>query len=198
MTSPSPSPSPSPLGLPAATYRIQFSPQFTFAQAAELVPYLHGLGISECYASPILTARRGSAHGYDAVDHATVSAELGGEPALKVLCGRLREAGMGLIVDIVPNHMCVTDDRNRWWQDVLEYGPDSGFAEFFDIDWSPPDPSLKGKLLLPVLADRTRRVIAAGGIALAWHDGTLRLRVYEQHLPVSVRAWPPVDRKSVV
>jgi (1->4)-alpha-D-glucan 1-alpha-D-glucosylmutase len=187
-------PRPSPLGIPAATYRLQFSHQFTFAHAAELVPYLRELGISECYASPILTARPGSPHGYDTVDPERVSAELGGEKGLKHLARRLREAGLGLIVDIVPNHMCVTDERNRWWQDVLEHGAESRFAEFFDIDWEPPDPDLRGKVLLPVLGGQLRHVIAAGQIALAWHEGALRLRVYDQHLPICLRAWPLVLR----
>ena len=127
----------------SATARLQFHRDFTMDQAAELVPYFDHLGISHLYASPLLKARAGSTHGYDIVDHNTINPELGGEDALRRMVARLREHGMGLILDIVPNHMGVGGNDNAWWLDVLEWGRGSPYAEYFDIDWDPPDASLR-------------------------------------------------------
>src|SRR5579885_1304591 len=116
--------------VPRATARLQFHRTFTFAHATTLIPYFAALGISHLYASPILTARAGSMHGYDVVDPTRVSAELGGEDALRALVAELRHHGMGLIVDIVPNHMAVSG-ANAWWMDVLARGPHSRYAKYF-------------------------------------------------------------------
>src|SRR5262245_10930755 len=124
-------------GVPAATYRLQFNRNFTFHDARDLVPYLHALGISACYASPVLLARAGSSHGYDICDHSRLSPDLGGEEAFEGLAAALSEHGIGLILDAVPNHMGIGDAGNAWWMDVLENGPGSRYAHFFDIDWHP-------------------------------------------------------------
>lgn len=131
---------------PRATYRLQLYKDFTFADATRLVPYLVDLGISHLYLSPILAARPGSAHGYDVIDPTSVNPELGGEGGLRHLVGNLRPAELGLIVDIVPNHM-YAGPGNEWWLDVLRHGRASAYAKFFDIDWS----GCHGKILLPIL-----------------------------------------------
>lgn len=150
-----------------ATARLQFHKGFTLDDAVPLVPYLERLGISHLYASPILKARPGSMHGYDIVDHGQINPELGGEAALHRLVAALHAAGMGLILDIVPNHMGVGGADNAWWLDVLEWGRQSPYAPFFDIDWEPPDRSLHNRLLAPFLG-------APYGVALS--SGDLRLR----------------------
>ena len=122
--------------IPRATYRLQFTEDFTFSDAAYLVPYLAELGISDLYASPYLKARPGSMHGYDVVDPTSLNPELGGEKEHGRLVETLDEHGMGQLLDIVPNHMGVASD-NAWWSDVLEHGPASEYAPFFDIDWCP-------------------------------------------------------------
>jgi Alpha amylase, catalytic domain len=138
--------------IPAATYRLQFNSRLTFEQAAGLVDYLYDLGLSDCYASPLLTARRGSSHGYDITDHSKLNPEIGSEEEFAEFARRLGRRGMGLILDVVPNHMSIAGSSNRWWNDVLENGPSSPYAQFFDIEWMPPKPDLAGKVLLPMLA----------------------------------------------
>ena len=133
-----------------ATYRLQFNKDFTFQDAAKIVDYLADLGITHVYASPILTARRGSGHGYDVTDPTRLNPELGTEADFLAFREKLRERGMGLILDIVPNHMSASSE-NAWWMDVLENGPESAYASYFDIDWRPPSRMLEGKVLLPVL-----------------------------------------------
>src|SRR6201993_2897118 len=131
---------------PRATLRLQFHKNFTFADAARLVPYFSALGISHVYASPILAARPGSMHGYDVVDPTRVNPELGGEAGLRSLVAALRGAGLGIIVDIVPNHMAADTTANPWWGDVLRHGQSSCYARFFDIDWNSDDAALRGKV----------------------------------------------------
>ena len=134
------------MSAPRATMRLQLNAGFTFADAATLLPYISALGVSHVYASPIMTARLGSMHGYDTIDPTRVNPELGAEEGLRQLVGELRRHGMGLIVDIVPNHMATGSD-NAWWMDVLARGRDSRYARYFDIDWAPDDPHLRGKVL---------------------------------------------------
>lgn len=150
-----------------ATLRLQFHRGFSLDDAVTWVPYFKALGISHVYASPLLHARSGSMHGYDVVDPTQVNPELGGEPALRRLVSALREHDMGLILDIVSNHMAVGGADNPWWLDLLEWGRLSPYGEFFDIQWHSPDPVLEGQLLLPFLGSDY-------GIAL--QDGTLALR----------------------
>ncbi|MDX3907896.1 MAG: malto-oligosyltrehalose synthase [Pigmentiphaga sp.] len=158
-------------GVPRATVRLQFHAGFTFDDAAGQVEYFHGLGISHVYASPITRARPGSMHGYDTVDYGTVNPELGGEEGLRRLVARLRAHGMGLIVDIVPNHMGVGPD-NAWWWSVLKLGHASPYAEYFDIDWDPADTALCGKVLAPFLGDQYGQVLVDGQLSLQRDERT--------------------------
>ena len=150
---------------PIATARLQLHAEFTLHDARKQLPYYAALGISHLYLSPISTAKPGSTHGYDVVDHTHVNPELGGMDALRELTAQAREHDMGLILDIVPNHMA-THANNRWWWDVLRHGADSEYATWFDIDWRSPDPALRGKVLLPFLADAYGQNLADGGIKL--------------------------------
>ncbi|MEB0119639.1 alpha-amylase family glycosyl hydrolase, partial [Pseudomonas sp. CCI1.2] len=159
-------PSNAPLQPLRATQRLQFHKGFTLDDAVPLVPYFARLGISHVYASPLLKARAGSMHGYDVVDPRVINPELGGEPALRRLVSALREHGMGLILDIVSNHMAVGGSDNPWWLDLLEWGRRSPYADFFDIQWHSPDPLLEGQLLLPFLSSDYGTVLQAGEIPL--------------------------------
>ena len=177
-----------------ATARLQFHKSFTLDQGAELVPYLAKLGISHLYASPIFKARPGSTHGYDIVDHSAINPELGGEDALRRLVARLREHAMGLILDIVPNHMGVGGADNAWWLDVLEWGRASPYAEFFDIDWDPPDATLRGRMLAPFLGDAYGNVMDRNEIKLKFDpaDGRLYANYYDNRFPINPRDYPSV------
>jgi len=124
--------------IPTATYRLQFNHRFTFRDATSILPYLHELGISDCYASPYFMAKRGSLHGYDILDHNQLNPEIGTEEEYRQFTQALKKYGMGQILDIVPNHMSIAGNENSWWMDVLENGPVSIYADFFDIDWNPP------------------------------------------------------------
>lgn len=156
---------------PRATYRLQLHAGFTFDDARAIVPYLAELGISHVYTSPVTTACAGSIHGYDVVDPTRVSPELGGEAGLVALVAALHEHGMGLIIDIVPNHLGVAGDANAWWLDVLARGPASEHAATFDIDWN-------GPLVLPVLGSPLDEVIAAGDLRLVARGDGLGLQIY--------------------
>lgn len=170
---------------PTATYRVQFHAGCRLREVTPLVPYLHALGISDLYASPLLTARPGSQHGYDIVNHAALNPEIGTLDDLQDLAQALKSHGMGLIADVVPNHMAADPERNAWWHDVLENGPSSAFAAYFDIDWKPLKPDLANKVLLPVLGDQFGRVLEDGGLVLQFHDGAFRLAVGDQHYPIA-------------
>lgn len=167
-----------------ATYRVQLHEEFTFADAEAIVPYLDRLGISHLYASPITTAVQGSRHGYDVVDPTMVNPELGGEEGLRSLVAALRSRGMGLVVDIVPNHMGIARGQNPWWQDVLANGEASTYASVFDIDWRAP-------VLLPVLGDVPAEVIAQGQLRLSCEGGDCRLELYGE-TPLPIRPDDPV------
>jgi (1->4)-alpha-D-glucan 1-alpha-D-glucosylmutase len=171
--------------IPSATYRLQFNTDFTFRDARSLVPYLHALGVSDCYASPVLLARARSSHGYDVCDHGRLSHELGAEGDFDAFAAALHDHGMGLILDAVPNHMGIADTRNVWWMDVLENGPASPYAAFFDIDWHPVNPDLENKVLLPLLEDQYGYVLEAGRIRLAYEGGAFSLCYYQTRLPVA-------------
>ena len=163
---------------PRATYRFQFHKDFTFADAEALVPYLDDLGISHLYASPITTARSGSTHGYDVVDPTRINPELGGEDAFRSLVATLRARSMGVIIDIVPNHMGVAGGENAWWNDVLAHGEASEYARYFDIDW-------RQKLVLPILGDPLAETLASGALKVEQVDGRYILEAYGEHrLPI--------------
>ena len=159
------------MSAPSATYRLQFNRDFTFAQAAELVDYLAQLGVSHVYASPFLKARPGSTHGYDIIDHNKLNPEIGERDDLVRLSDALKQRGMGLVLDFVPNHMGVGPD-NDWWADVLQWGRLSPYAGFFDVDWRSPRADLTGKVLLPVLGDQYGIILAKGEIRLGFEADT--------------------------
>ncbi len=171
---------------PRATYRVQLHAGFTFDDVTAVVPYLARLGISHLYTSPILQATPGSTHGYDVIDHSRVNVELGGEGGFRRLTDALRAHGMGLIVDIVPNHMAIAEG-NRWWWDVLEHGPASRYAGHFDVDWDPPESRLRNVILLPILGDHYGRILEAGEIRLARRGGRPVVEVADRALPVDPR-----------
>ncbi|MBC7931457.1 MAG: malto-oligosyltrehalose synthase, partial [Rubrivivax sp.] len=173
--------------IPVSTYRLQFNRDFTFGQARALVEYLSELGITDCYSSPVLKARAGSPHGYDIVDHSQINPELGGEAEFVELARALREREMGLLMDVVPNHMCIASSENLWWQDVLENGPGSPFARYFDVDWNPPNPALKNRVLLPILGDQFGRVLEKQELRVAYRDGAFHLNYWETQLPIASR-----------
>ncbi len=177
-----------------ATVRLQFHKGFTLDQARELLPYFDKLGISHIYASPLLKSRSGSTHGYDIVDHHAIDPELGGEPALRRLVDELRRNDMGLILDIVPNHMGVGGADNAWWLDVLEWGRASPYAEFFDIDWDPPDISLRGRLLAPFLGKPYGECLDDGELQLRFDeaDGRLFVAYYGHRFPIAPRDYASV------
>ena len=172
---------------PRATARLQFFAGFTLDDAVRIVPYYAQLGISHIYASPLLKARAGSTHGYDIVDHDAINPELGGMPALLRLVAALRAHGMGLIADIVPNHMGVGGADNAWWLDVLEFGRASEYAGFFDIDWDPPDPDLRNKLLAPFLGVPYGQALANEEFILRC-DGSFYVEYFEHRFPLSPRS----------
>jgi (1->4)-alpha-D-glucan 1-alpha-D-glucosylmutase len=164
-----------------ATYRLQLHEGFGFAEVQARLPYFADLGISHLYLSPVLQAAQGSRHGYDLVDPLAVSAELGGREGFEALSAAARAAGIGLVLDIVPNHMCVSDRRNRWWWDVLEHGAHSRSAHLFDIDWREP-------LVLPVLTDHLWRVLERGELSLKREGPRLLLAYGAQRFPLSPRS----------
>jgi (1->4)-alpha-D-glucan 1-alpha-D-glucosylmutase len=174
---------------PRATYRLQLGPGLTFDNAAGLLDYLQALGVSDCYTSPFLeTATRGS-HGYDVSDHNRLREELGGEAAFGRFAGALRERGMGLLVDVVPNHMGIAQNRNAWWLDVLQHGPASAYASYFDIDWRPVKTELAHKVLLPILGEQYGVVLDKGELRLSLEDGRFVVRYYDTILPISPRSY---------
>jgi (1->4)-alpha-D-glucan 1-alpha-D-glucosylmutase len=171
--------------IPRATMRLQLHQGFTFDDAASLVPYLVDLGISHVYSSPILTARAGSIHGYDVIDPTTVNPELGGERGLRNFVAVLRSAGLGLIVDIVPNHMAVGGSDNPWWRDLLRLGRSSRYADFFDVDWETNNPDLRGKVLAPFLGRPYGDALDAGEIRLTQTaTGEPVIRYFDSEFPI--------------
>ncbi|HZC25412.1 MAG TPA: alpha-amylase family glycosyl hydrolase, partial [Actinopolymorphaceae bacterium] len=167
-----------------ATYRVQLHRGFGFDDLSEIVDYLTALGVSHVYCSPYLQAAPGSTHGYDVVDPHRLNAELGGASAHARMVGALHDAGLGQLLDIVPNHMAV-DPANRWWWDVLENGPASHYTRYFDIDWPGTDDRAPFTVLVPVLGDHYGRVLEAGELRLARVGGSFVVRYHEHELPLS-------------
>lgn len=175
--------------IPTATYRIQFSPQFGFRQARALVAYLHDLGISHIYASPIFKARKGSGHGYDVVDPNQLNPELGTIASFEALMRALKKRGMGWLQDIVPNHMAY-DAANGWLADLLENGPASAYHRFFDIDWHHPQPELAGKVLAPFLGRPLDQCLKNREIRLTFGPGGFKLAYYDLVFPLKFETYP--------
>jgi (1->4)-alpha-D-glucan 1-alpha-D-glucosylmutase len=182
------------LRIPVATYRLQLQPAFGFRDATAIVPYLAALGVTDCYCSPYLKARPGSTHGYDICDYGTLNPELGSEADFQAFVEELAAHGMGHLLDFVPNHMAVEPVLNRWWRDMLEHGPASPCARFFDVDWDPIKPELRGKILLPFLGDHYGRVLERGELQVAFVDGALVLRHGNQDRPIDPGQYPRVLR----
>jgi (1->4)-alpha-D-glucan 1-alpha-D-glucosylmutase len=173
---------------PRSTYRLQLRAAFGFDEAAAVAGYLRALGVSHVYASPYLQAAAGSTHGYDVVDHAKVNDELGGPAGHRRFCDALAAADLGQVLDIVPNHMAVTPE-NAWWTDVLENGPSSRYASYFDVDWDPPERKLRDTVLLPVLGDHYGRVLEAGELRIERVGGAFVVRYFDQVFPVAPRTY---------
>jgi (1->4)-alpha-D-glucan 1-alpha-D-glucosylmutase len=172
--------------LPESTYRLQFHAGFTFQDATRWVPYLHRLGVTHCYASPYLKARHGSLHGYDITDHRRLNPDIGSDEDHAEWVRTLQEHGMSHLLDTVPNHMGILGNDNPWWNDVLENGPSSPYAEFFDIDWySSPRAQLQGKVLLPVLGAPYGEALESQQIRLAFDRGTFTLHYFDHCFPVT-------------
>lgn len=177
------------LSPPTATYRLQFNSHFTFAQAEQLVDYWSELGVGACYASPLLRAREGSLHCYDVTDPTQLNPEIGSEEQLEALAQRLKGQAIGLIMDLVPNHMCIADPRNRWWSDVLENGRYSPCADYFDIDWEPQREQLRNRVLLPFLDKQYGEALEQQELQLRYHEGTFMLAFAGKLWPLRPRSW---------
>ncbi len=179
---------------PESTYRLQFNAGFTFRQARDLVPYLDDLGVTDCYASPYLMARPGSLHGYDISDHNRLNPEIGSDEDYERFVAALREHRLGQLLDVVPNHMGI-GNSNPWWNDVLENGPASARAGFFDIDWhSALKPELQDKVLLPMLGDPYGKALELGQLTLHYENGAFYIHYFDHHLPVSPDTYDRVLR----
>jgi (1->4)-alpha-D-glucan 1-alpha-D-glucosylmutase len=175
--------------LPLATYRLQLHRGFTFADARAIVPYLHALGITDCYLSPISKAVPGSEHGYDVIDPTVINPELGTEEEFAGFVSAVKAHGMGLILDVVPNHMGIANALNRWWFDVLENGPSSRYASAFDIDWHPIKRELADKVLLPILPDQYGTVLERQEMQIIYEEGSFVLQYADYRLPLAPKSW---------
>lgn len=189
---------------PIATYRLQLTPSFGFERALAVVPYLAGLGVSHLYLSPVFEARAGSTHGYDIIDPTRLRSELGGEAAFVRLSRTAAELGLGLILDIVPNHMAA-DLRNPWWHDTLRYGPASQFASYFDVEWDSESArraaggvgAVGGRVVLPVLGRPLDEAIAAGELRLVEEPEPV-LEYLGSRYPVAPGTWLAEPLKKVL
>ncbi|HLK40563.1 MAG TPA: malto-oligosyltrehalose synthase, partial [Polyangiaceae bacterium] len=185
-------------GAPVSTYRLQLSPDFGFEAAAALLPYLDDLGVGCVYTSPYFRAQKGSPHGYDVVDHATIDPRLGGESAYAAFTDAIRARGMKHLVDFVPNHVGVGSAENAWWVDVLENGPSSLYADWFDIEWDAPGAGRSaGKVLLPILGRQFGEEVDDGHIGIARLGGALEVRYNRTNLPASPRSYAVVLERAI-
>jgi (1->4)-alpha-D-glucan 1-alpha-D-glucosylmutase len=171
--------------IPLSTYRLQFNGRFTFSDASAVVPYLHRLGISDCYASSYLAAVPGSEHGYNVADPTRLNPELGTESDYWSWIDALRARDMGHLLDVVPNHMGIAKGANPWWLDVLENGPSSRFARFFDIEWHPVKDELAEKVLIPILGDQYGAVLERQELRLFFDGGAFFVRYFDETLPIA-------------
>ncbi|PYK32254.1 MAG: malto-oligosyltrehalose synthase [Verrucomicrobia bacterium] len=171
--------------IPVCTYRLQLNRWFTFAQAREIVPYLRELGVSDVYASPYFQAGPNSMHGYDIVDHNKLNPAIGSQEDYDAWISELHKYEMGQVLDFVPNHMGVTEPGNQWWADVLENGPSSMYAPYFDIEWRPQKEDLRDKVLLPILTDQYGRVLERGEFKVRFDEGAFYLEYGHFKLPIA-------------
>jgi len=177
-----------PLRIPVSTYRFQFNSSFRFRDALQLVPYLNELGITDLYASPLLQARRGSLHGYDVTDPSHLNPELGTDADFDALVAELKKYGMGLLLDIVPNHMAASSE-NPWWMDLLENGSRSQYASHFDVDWHPPSKALDNRVLLPILGKSYAQVLENSELRVTFESGAFFVNYFDFKLPVNPRTY---------
>ena len=178
--------------IPIATYRLQLNHTFTFRDATRIVPYLHALGITDCYTSSLLKAVPGSMHGYDLVDPGVLNPELGTEEDFRAFAAALQQHDMGLLLDVVPNHMGISTTENHWWWDVLEQGPSSHYATAFDIDWSPLKRELEDKVLLPILGEQYGTVLENQDIILRYESGGFVITYFDHKFPIAPKSWSRV------
>ncbi|OLD70576.1 MAG: malto-oligosyltrehalose synthase, partial [Verrucomicrobia bacterium 13_1_20CM_4_55_9] len=164
---------------------MQFNRWFTFAQAREIVPYLRALGVSDVYASPYFQAGANSLHGYDITDHNKLNEAIGSQEQYDAWIAELHAHGIGQVLDFVPNHMGVAEPGNKWWMDVLENGPSSMYAPYFDVDWRPLKSDLRDKVLLPILTDQYGRVLERGELQVRFEEGAFYLAYQNQKLPIA-------------
>ena len=175
---------------PQATYRVQLHSGFRFLDALAIVPYLADLGISDCYASPYLKAAPGSTHGYDITDHRMLNPEVGTADEHSSWLKALRDHGLGLLLDVVPNHMGILGNENPWWNDVLENGQASPYAQYFDIDWAAPTrPENRGRVLLPFLGDLFGEVLEQGELRLGREGGAFHVQYHEHRFPLDPKSY---------
>src|ERR1041385_3884864 len=173
------------LRIPTCTYRLQFNRWFTFSQAREIVSYLDALGVSDVYASPYFQASPDSLHGYDITDHNKLNTAIGSRPDYDAWIAELHAHSMGQVLDFVPSHVGIADSRNTWWADVLENGPSSRYAPYFDIDWQPLKFDLRNKVLLPILGDQYGRVLERGELQVRFEEGTFYVLYGQRKLPIA-------------
>src|SRR6266511_3591619 len=173
------------LRIPISTYRVQMNSEFGFRAAHAIVDYLHALGVSDCYASSYLAAVPGSPHGYDVADPTRLNPDLGTEDEYWAWIEALKSRGLGHMLDLVPNHMGIARSANPWWLDVLENGPSSRFARFFDIEWHPVKDELADKVLIPILGDQYGAVLERQELTLAYEHRGFVVRYYDDRLPVA-------------
>jgi len=178
--------------VPSAVYRVQLNHEFTFRQAAALAPYWSDLGIEAVYCSPYLQASPGSMHGYNVTDPTRLNSEIGSPEDYEAFCSALEKNHLGQLVDVVPNHMGVTGNNNPWWNDVLENGPSSPYARYFDIDWTPVKQELSGKVLLPVLGNFYGRVLENQEIQLKYQKGEFIFSYFDHRFPVDPKTYATI------
>src|SRR3954469_13381437 len=177
-----------PTRLPSATYRIQLNQYFRFADTLKILDYLHDLGVTDLYLSPILAARKGSTHGYDLIDPSRINPEIGTEEEFNALQTELQNRGMGLLLDTVPNHMAASAE-NPWWMDVLENGAQSAFAPFFGIEWHLRSRGSRGKILLSGRGRPCGGALDCGELKLIFQDGRLFFQYFESLFPLTPRSY---------
>jgi len=175
--------------IPVSTYRLQFHGAFTFRDATRVIAYLYELGISDIYASPYFKAKKGSLHQYDIVDHNALNPEIGTEDDYRAMIAELKRNNMGQVLDIVPNHMCVDSPENQWWMEVLENGPSSPYAMYFDIDWTPVKKELRGKVLLPILGDQYGNILEGQELKVVLEEGAFFVHYSEHRFPLEPRTY---------
>ncbi len=183
--------------IPSAVYRIQLNREFTFKDAEAILPYLKELGVEAVYCSPYFQASPGSMHGYNVTDPNRINPEIGSPEEYEQFCGSLAKNGLGQIVDVVPNHMGVSGNNNIWWLDVLENGPSSVYAGYFDIDWKPVKEELEGKVLLPVLGDLYGKVLENQEIQLSFRKGEFSILYHDHRFPVDPKTYPEILEHTI-